>query len=69
MQGRLEYLWPDNKSGGMPFSKPVNAAHHSQAISTHFSPPVGLKCFFVLCVLRFFYFSLSFYPQATAAWS
>lgn len=32
-KGRLEYLWPDNKSAGMPFSKLVNAAHRSQATS------------------------------------
>lgn len=30
-KGRLEYLWPDNKSAGMPFSKLVNTAHRSQA--------------------------------------
>lgn len=32
-KGRLEYLWPDNKSAGMPFSQLVNAAHRSQATS------------------------------------
>lgn len=56
-RGRLEYLWPDNKRAGMSFSKLVNAAHHSRAISALSSlKSFSLKCFSSLCVLGFFFF-------------
>lgn len=49
--GGLEYLWPDNKRAGMPFSKLVNAAHQSPAISAKLFPLEMSVCLFYFCVL------------------
>lgn len=57
-------MWHDNKRAGMPFSKLVNAAHHSLP-----SSPSSLSQMF--CSLCFFSISLSVSlpPLGTAVWS